>query len=229
MKRAFFVLAAAAVIFSFLAINQNLSAAEPKPIDLLSKAKLSDFGFHLVDGAKKEDVFSIKNGVLTVKGKPFGWLETKKQFRNFTLKGEFRYPDPANAANSGIFLRGKRTNDKSAFLPRTIECQLQPSTCCDLMTFFDMGLAGPAERSKVVNPHKVTKVLRKVDRFENGIKGSISDWQKIEIFCSDNLVVVRLNDQIVNYADNVENTSGFIAFQSEGGLIEFRNFTIIAE
>ncbi len=229
MKRAFLLLTAAAAVFCFLSLNEDLTAAGPKTVNVFEKANLNDFGFHLVDGAKKEDVFSIKDGVLTVKGKPFGWLETKAHYRNFTVKGEFRYPDPANAANSGLFIRGKRIADKSAFLPRTVECQLQPKTCCDLMTFFDMPLAGPADRSSVVNPHKVTKVLRKVERFNDGIKGAITDWQKIEVYCFENVIVVRLNGEVVNYADNVDNVAGFIAFQSEGGLIQFRNFTITEE
>ncbi len=48
-------------------------------------------------------------------------------------------------------------------------------------------------------------------------------WNSMEIVCSEGLVVVQLNGKIVNWVLNAEQTPGKLAFQSEGGPIEFRN------
>lgn len=214
-------------ILGLFCVIGSLSAAEPAGVDLFQNATLADFDYFLDEGAKKEDVFSLKNGILTITGKPFGWLETKKDYKNFVLKAEFRYPEQDKAINSGIFLRiNKRTGH---FLPRCIEFQLMPKGIGDLYGFRNMKMIGSADRSSSNENHKLVGVFHGVKKYRNGASSDLSQWQKVEIACFEDAMAVKVNGKLVNVAVEVENIEGKIGFQSEGGLIEFRNVIIQEE
>lgn len=222
------LLIVAAITLSF---NHTASASEPNAcraknnVPLLKGATLDDFDFYLADGAKKEDVYSLgKDGVLKVTGQPFGWLGTKKLYRNFIVQGEFRYTDKDNTINSGLFLRVCKTT--SNFLPRCVEVQLAPKSLGDLYGFWDMKITGAPERSRLVENHKLVEVMRGVSSFRNAGMADMTEWNKLHVTCFEDLILVRMNGQIVNWATGLENVPGRIAFQSEGAPIEFRNFTV---
>lgn len=221
------ILSAVAVVLiaSTNAVAQNQATPSGKTIELLKNATLDDFDFFLADGAKKSDVFTLgADGILKVAGEPFGWLGTKKLYRNFEISGEFRYPDKENSINSGLFLRVCKSTPN--FLPKCVEVQLAPPSLGDLYGFWDMKLAGAAERSRFVENHKVVQVLRGVKHFRNGKKDDMTQWNQVHVVCFEDMIVVRMNGMIVNWATGVENVPGRIAFQSEGAPVEFRNFTV---
>ncbi len=188
---------------------------------------LADWAFHVEkEGVSVEDVFSFtEDGVLACKGQPFGWIGTKKNHKNFKLAVEYRWPEGVKPTNSGIFLRANHQK-KDSFLPRVIEVQLAHGQAGDLWGFNGMGLPAPA-----------TADADRISWRDNGPKIGISkgvkhlldaenepgQWNVMEIVCSEGLVVVMLNGKIVNWVLNAEQTPGKIAFQSEGGPIEFRN------
>ncbi len=230
MKKSFSFLMTVLFIGCLFAAS-NLFAADAntttKTIDLLKNATLDDFGFYLADQGKKEDVFSINNGILRITGTPFGWLETKENYKNFIIKADFRYPEVDKAVNSGIFLRINGT--PAGFLPRTIEVQLQPKSNTNMFGFYDMKLAAPEDRFSIVENHPMFKVMRTVKRYQDAFCKDVTAWQTIEITCYEDFIMVRLNGRCVNCACQVENIPGKIGFQSEGGLIEFRNISITTE
>ncbi|MDO5581879.1 MAG: DUF1080 domain-containing protein [Planctomycetia bacterium] len=213
--------------FGLLCVYGSLSAAEPAGKDLFKDATLADFDYYLDEGAKKEDVFSLKDGVLTITGKPFGWLETKKDYKNFVLKAEFRYPEKEKAINSGLFLRINKRADH--FLPRCIEVQLAPSGLGDLFGFRNMKMSGSQERSSSNDHHKLVGIFHGVKKYRNGASSDLSKWQKIEISCFEDAIAVKVNGKLVNVAVEAENIEGKIGFQSEGGLIEFKNVILKEE
>jgi hypothetical protein len=158
-------------------------------------------------------------------GQPFGWLGTKEMYKNFKLSVDYRWTPEAKPTNSGIFLRLNKQS-KNTFLPRCIEVQLAHKNAGDLYGFHGMQLPAPegidqnrvsakdgGERLGAVNG------LKKIaDREKESGK-----WNKLDILCSNGLIVVVVNGTIVNWVTNAEQTSGKIGFQSEGGPVEFRN------
>ncbi|MDO4587238.1 MAG: DUF1080 domain-containing protein [Planctomycetia bacterium] len=217
------------LVLLFVFGTQGVYASDPsgsEPLDLLNEKSLDDFDYFLSDGAAKSDVFSLnQDGILSVKGNPFGWLGTKKEYTNFILNVEYRYPDSANAVNSGLFLR---VNGESVmFLPKCVEVQLAPNSMGDLYGFWDMKLGGNTERCKVTENHSLVKTLRAVQRFHNANHEDLTQWHSAEILCCDDIIVVRINGELVNWISGVEIVPGKIAFQSEGAPIEFRNVNLV--
>ena len=51
------------------------------------------------------------------------------------------------------------------------------------------------------------------------------EWNEAEIVCKGNRITVYINGNLQNEC-TTENTEGYIALQSEGGPVEFRNVYI---
>ena len=50
----------------------------------------------------------------------------------------------------------------------------------------------------------------------------IGQWNRMEITCRGDEIIVKVNDELVNHATNCNVTQGAISLQSEGTPIEFR-------
>ena len=191
-------------------------------IDLLASKNLDDWDFFLNDGAKKEDIWSFtEEGTLYCKGVPMGYLCTKKDYRDFKLTVQWRWPEGVEPTNSGILMR---INGQPKALPRCVEAQLAFGNAGDIWTFHNMELEGYDKARFTHNtPGRVlTGEARGVKKLVNAERPA-GRWNTYEILCQDETLVISVNGTIVNWTKDLEDVAGKIAFQSEGGPIEFRN------
>ena len=196
-----------------------------KTVDLCSAEAFADFDCSLTDGAARDDVYSLADdGVLEINGKKFGFLATKKLYKNVTIRAEYALGDAKT--NAGFLVR--LTAPSKTFLPRCVEIQLMTGESGDLYGFHGLLIDGTADRFESDKNHEFAgdycwvHALRQV---ENGV----GEWNQLEIVAFEDFVLVRINGQVVNWAWNVENVAGRVAFQSEGGPIRWRNVTLTEE
>lgn len=195
-----------------------------KEIDLFKRASLDQFDFYLDEDAKKESVFSfVGEETLKVTGKPFGWLATKAEYKNFKFETKYRWPQGVEPTNSGIFLRINGTSPN--FLPRGVEIQLKPGSAGDIYGFHGMVVSGSKDRFSEDPNNKMCGHMRGVKKFRDAEKPA-GQWNELKILCFEDLIVVWLNDKLVNWAHGVEIVPGKIGFQSEGGPVEFKDAEI---
>ncbi|MDO4583770.1 MAG: DUF1080 domain-containing protein [Planctomycetia bacterium] len=195
---------------------------------LFENPTLENFDFFLADNGQKEETFQFtSDGILKVSGTPFGWLETKESYRNFTLKVEVRYPDAEVEANSGLFLRIGEKN--GSFLPPCLEIQLKTGSVGDIFGFHGYTLFGTSERSRMKEKTAAGGKLHAVAKFQDGQKAGTDVWNQLEVTCFEDFVLVRVNGKIVNWAYKAPVLEGKIGFQSEGGEVWFRNAIVIEE
>jgi hypothetical protein len=195
-------------------------------IDLFASKDLADWDFFLLDGAKKEDIFSFNDdGILHCKGEPFGWLCTKEKYRDYKLTVQWRWPEGVEPTNSGIFLR--MNGETKGFLPRAVEVQLQNGNAGDLWAFFGMGLAAHDNARFTHNTpgRDVTGEIRGIKKLV-ATERPTGRWNTMDIVCQGRVIVVSVNGTIVNWTKDVEDVAGPVGLQSEGGPIEFRNMFI---
>lgn len=215
MKSLTLVLAALALWTSGNLSAQNSSDA----VSLFASAQLDDWDFFLADPTLvKSDVWEFRDGgILFCKGVPFGWLGTKKEYRNFHLTVEYRWPDGAPPSNSGVFLR---IAGEPAALPQCVECQLAAGKAGDLYGFGGRKISGSSDRSDVVTG-KIGTYYAVFGLVRN--EKPAGEWNQLEIVCQDGTIVIVLNGRLVNWTLDAEAPAGKLGFQSEGGPIEFRN------
>lgn len=197
-----------AIILSALAVSASAAT-----VDLFNGKNL-DGWTPFADGlADASSVFSVQNGVIRVQGKPFGFIRTNKKYSDFRLHVEWKYP--RESINSGIFLF---VQDDMKLWPNAVECQLMKGKVGDFVllggsNIAEFKLPAGAERPK----------FPVVKRFGESNENPAGEWNNADIICRDGSITVFINGTLQNKATGSLNKSGYIALQSEGGEIHFRN------
>jgi hypothetical protein len=199
----FFICMSAAAFTQSVNSHENL-----KTTQLFNGKDLNNWEFKLKDPtALASDVFKVQNGVIQIKGDPFGYMRTKDVFSDYRLHIEWRWP--FEATNSGVFVHAQLPD---TIWLKCIECQLQAGNAGD---FVCMNGADMNER--------IDKTKRSVKKTGLSSEKPVGEWNTMEVTCIGNTIEVFVNGNLVNKASGVNLTSGHICLQSEGKLIEFRN------
>ncbi len=179
-------------------------------IQLFNGKNLSNWAFHLKDPAvDPAAVFTVQNGVIHIKGDPFGYMRTKDTYSEYKLHAEWRYP--GEAANSGVFIHAQ--------LPDTIwlkcfECQLKSGNAGDFICMNGSKMNELKGNSRVVNKMSASS------------EKPVGEWNALEVICKSNTIEVFVNGTLQNKATGISDTKGHICLQSEGKDVEFRNVFI---
>jgi hypothetical protein len=152
--------------------------------------------------------------VIRCSGVPNGYLATKKSYRNFVMRLDFRYERPDDLVddasfpgNSGYLLY---VTGEPKVWPQCVEVQGRNR---DVGRIIAIGGApavkaddNPAARAEVIRP--------------------VGQWNSIEIHSQDGAVIAKLNGVVVCTSEAGPLREGPIGFQSEGREIHFRNVRI---
>ena len=201
------------VCFSSMAAHRALA---DETIELFNGKDLSGWTYHLADPkVPMEDVWSVKEGKLLCKGKPAGYLLTKKNdYENYVLTLEWRWPE--TAGNNGALVHVTKPEELGVW-PKCLEVQLESGNAGD---FWVIGTTIDVE-----NAEKRRDGRRHLN-LSDGDEKPLGEWNKMEITCRGDEVLVKVNGKLVNHATNVSQTRGAIALQSEGTPIEFREIKL---
>ncbi len=195
-----------------LAIPGILTAQKTKNVQLFNGKNLNDWVFHLKDpSVDPKTVFTVQNGVIHIKGEPFGYMRTKKSYSDYKLHVEWRYP--VEATNSGVFVHAQAPD---TIWLKCIECQLQAGNAGD---FVCMNGADIKERKD--------KSTRRVVKTGPSSEKPVGEWNSMDVTCTGNVIEVSVNGVFQNRGTESNVTSGSICLQSEGKDIEFRNVFLV--
>ncbi len=211
MKRR--ILSIAAAVAAFLCLGGVANAQ--KTVKLFNGKDLSNWNFVVDKNAvPAEQVYSVSDGVIQIKGKPFGYMYTKEKYSNYTLHVEWRWPNGADGANSGIFLL--IAEPKNPF-PNGVECQLHAGDAGDFV------LLGGSDLLQYQGlPRPEFPVVKKNAPSSEKPAG---EWNEANIYVKDGKINVYINGVYQNTGWNKQK-DGYIGLQSEGKEVEFRNVTL---
>jgi len=179
------------------------------PVKLFNEQNLDGWKAYVDDpDMDPASIWSVDDGVLRCEGKPKGYILTDKDYADYKLHVEWRWPE--NPTNSGIFLH---TSDDNNIWPATIEAQLKHRKAGDFVT-----LSGTK-----IDEIKEGRVLAKKHPSNEKTPGQ---WNAYDIICADDTITLYVNGLLQNKATKANPSSGKIGLQSEGGPIEFRNVTL---
>ncbi len=161
--------------------------------------------------------WSAQNGMILCSGEGHGWLRTKKEYKDFILRLDYRVAD---GANSGLFLRATEQGNP-AF------------TGMEVQIFGDHGK--PASKTSTASVYDAIAPSRNMSR-------PGGEWNSFEITIVGNGLAVALNGRTVISTDLYDKAlndtlsedrkfpnrakTGYIGLQNHGNKLEFRNIRI---
>lgn len=188
-------------------------AKMPGQVDLFNGKDVSDWGFFLNDNGKKDDVWSVADGVMVCRGSPAGYIRTNENYTNFVLKVEWRWnPVTKKAGNSGVLVR---VQEPDKVWPKSVEAQLQSGSAGDFWNIGDFPMKAEPSRTNGRN----TKHTHAAER-------PLGEWNEYEIIVNGGDVVLNVNGEELNRARDVAALPGKVALQSEGTEIHFRKVAL---
>ena len=200
-------------MLAILALTLTL-AAEPTP--LFNGKDLSNW---IITGNEK--VWKVEDGVIVCEGGGGGYLLSKDEYADFTLKCEYRWLKPGT--NSGIGLRTPKTGNPAY---AGMEIQL----------IDDEGWEG-VHKFKLAD-YQHTGSIYDVQPAKPAANKPIGEWNKITITCKGPKVKINVNGETIvdakltDYEAKVKThpglkrEKGHVGLQSYNTRVEFRNITI---
>jgi hypothetical protein len=238
-------LVAAAFLAALAAASANAAggtAIKPdKPIELFNGKNLDGWLAVLSPkGSETAATWSVADGVLSVTGRPNGYLYTAKSYRDYKLTVEWRWSGPAPTGrdgrpglrNNGVLLHMQNDDDtRLGVWPRSLEAQLQENNAGDFFVIAGVETAElRALRDKALaaagNDEKARKSAlnnRRIQKARDSSEKPVGEWNRYEITCRADTVVLKVNGVEQNRATGLNVTEGRICLQTEGAAIEFRN------
>jgi hypothetical protein len=212
MKSKLFVSVILVVAFLFSSLSATSQIApgsiNVKTTLLFNGKDLNNWTFNLKDPkVKPTEVFGVKDGVIQVKGDPFGYMRTKEKYSDYLLHVEWRWP--VEATNSGVFIHAQLPD---TIWPKCYECQLQAGNAGDFIC------ANGSDMNE-----RVDKTVKKIKKAGASSEKPVGEWNTMEVICKGNTIEVYVNGDLKNKGTGLNISNGYICLQSEGKLVEFRN------
>jgi hypothetical protein len=200
----------------FAVLSFPAAANEPQ-VRLFNGRDLT--GWTAVSDQKDADparTWSVAGGVLKCSGKPVGYLRTDREFADYVLTLEWRWPVGTEGGNNGVLVHASKPRALGIW-PKSIEVQLHAGNAGDLWVIgTELDVPDKARR----------KEGRRHKNLTDNSEKPIGEWNRMEITCKGDTLRVKVNADLVNEATHCTVARGAIGLQSEGVPIEFRNIML---
>ena len=186
----------------------SLLAQSPGFTSLMPKKDVQEFWIVEVTPAYS---WRVEDGMIRCTGKPNGFLRSKKVYKNFVFRAEWRFQSegwtqaPEKWPNAGFFINAGPVRDG---WPMSQEVQ---------------GYFGEAGSLFGVRGGKVTGAKRG-DFVKD--RPPLGSWDRYEITQRNGNVRVVLNGKLVNEGRDAVPAEGNVCLQSEGWPVDYRNVEI---
>ena len=155
--------------------------------------------------------WGVKDGVMTNKGEPGGYIRTEKDHTNYVLRMQLRH---LGRGNGGVLLRAVGP-DK--VWPRSIEAQGQFRSMGDIWNIDEFPMQVDPARTSGRHTRKLHETNEK----------DVGGWNEYELYLNKGDLRLFVNGLLQNMATQCWETPGKIGLQSEGSLMEFRNMVLV--
>jgi hypothetical protein len=154
----------------------------------------------------------VKDGVIHVapKPSPVGYLRTTDKYTSYVLKLEYRH---LKKGNGGVLVR---VLEPDKVWPKSMECQGGAGDVGDIWNIDKFPATVAPERTEG----------RRTKKLHDSNEKPFGEWNHYEISVDGTNLTLKVNGLVQNTAADVEIVPGYIALQSEGGEMEFRNLVL---
>ena len=190
------------------------AAKEAGSVKIFNGKDLSNWTFDLLtkEKIKMSDVWSVKDGILSCKGKPKGYIMTKNVYSNYALIVEWRWKPGTKGGNNGVLVHASTPRVHNIW-PKSLEVQLQHQHAGD---FWEI------QEYVTQKDQKFPKKGRRYTNYNDGAENDLGEWNRMKVICKNDEIIVYVNGKLVNHGIKCSATKGKICLQSEGAAIEYR-------
>ena len=173
------------------------------------------------------ETWSIADGVVRCTGIPTGAMRTEKQYENFILECEWRHL--TSGGNSGVFVWGSPISAPGVPFLRGIEVQvldqgyMKHPDPAKPRWFTTHGDVFPIHGA-TMEPHGDHNGQRSFPSEERSKPSP--EWNHYRITGNNGTLTLAVNGKIVSGGDKCFWRKGYLALESEGAPVEFRNVRI---
>ena len=191
-----------------VAVPLPLAAQSRGFVSLSPKTALDE---HWTVEGSAPGTWSVKDGVIVCTGTPNGFLRSKKSYKNFIFRAEWRFPTegwteaPPEYPNAGYFINAGAV-DKG--WPKSLEIQGHYGEAGSLFGVRGGRVSG-ARRGPIPENRK-----------------AFGEWETIEIQSLNGVVTVTLNGKKMNEGHDIDPPAGNICLQAEGWPVLYRNLQV---
>ena len=176
------------------------------------------------------ETLSVREGVIHCTGLPTGALRTPRQYENFILELEWRHL--SNAGNSGVFIWASPIAAPGVPFLRAVEVQVldhgyaeqyEKQTGKKSEWFTTHGDVFPIHGStmKPFGEHKGQRSFPSEERSKRS-----PEWNHYRVVCTNGVLRLSVNGKEVSGGEECNYRKGYLALESEGAPVEFRNIRI---
>jgi hypothetical protein len=176
------------------------------------------------------ETWSVTDGLIHCTGRPTGALRTTRQYENFILEVDWRHL--SRSGNSGVFIWGTPIAAPGVPFLRGIEVQVldhgyaddyekQTGKKSDWFTTHGDVFPIHGATMKPFGRHHGDRSFPSEDRS----KGT-PEWNHYRIVCTNGVLRLSVNGKEVSGGEDCNYRKGYLALESEGAPVEFRNIRI---
>lgn len=170
------------------------------------------------------ETWSVTNGMIHCTGHPTGAMRTERQYENFILEVEWRHL--SSGGNSGVFIWGTPIAAPGVPFLRGIEVQVLDhgfNVSGKNQWYTTHGDVFPIHGAtmKPFGRHNGDRSFPSEERS----KGS-PEWNHYRIVCTNGTLRLSVNGKEVSGGEECNYRKGYLALESEGAPVEFRNIRI---
>ena len=205
-----------------LVVVSVVSAADPCEKLLTTQTASGDLvgwkAFHEGAATRTGDVWQLSDGVLSCKGTPKGYIYTQRDYANFVLKLQWRWPKGKEPGKGGVLIR---TTGPNKIWPKSLEAQINAGDAGAFWGLDGYEFTGPQQRRETLEHPQFGKLtnLKKTQAAEK----KPGEWNSYEITAEGETVTLIVNGKVVNKATGCKPAGGKICLTAEGDEIQFRN------
>jgi len=203
------------------------ASAFAESIALFNGKDLSGWTADVPEADKNPSVkpsFIVRDGKLVSLGKPLGHLVTEKEYANYRLTVEYRFP--GKGGNCGVLVHSSKPRMLYGMFPQSIEVQMQSGQAGD---FWCIGENIEVPDMEKRRPHKEGQKFgggpndaRNIKNLTDDSEKPLGEWNTMVITCKEDTIRVEVNGIEVNVGTKATAQKGKIALQAEGTEVEFR-------
>jgi hypothetical protein len=176
------------------------------------------------------ETWTVRDGMIHCTGHPTGALRTARQYENFILEVEWRHL--TSGGNSGVFIWGTPIAAPGVPFLRGIEVQVldhgyaeqyekQTGKKSDWFTTHGDVFPIHGATMKPFGRHNGDRSFPSEERSKG-----FPEWNHYRIVCTNGVIRLSVNGKEVSGGEECNYRKGYLALESEGAPVEFRNIRI---